>query len=137
MSPVRIVCVGCERCAQQDHHWLADIDTDGEPIFACKHCDATKPIHFDTLEGCTVGADIGRRGGDSTAVALVRIDDSGQQVIQGIWRSCIWCKGNVPHTRKGGTCGRQECEKKEAAWQLEHPDAGPREQITIENERYL
>lgn len=38
-----IKCRHCSVCEGQDHHWLEDFDEDtGEPIWACKHCDATK-----------------------------------------------------------------------------------------------
>ena len=34
----------CGDCRDSDHHWLAECNEEtGEPQWACKHCDATKP----------------------------------------------------------------------------------------------
>lgn len=36
-------CRRCSECEGQDHHWMEACDDDsGEPIWVCKHCDATK-----------------------------------------------------------------------------------------------
>lgn len=36
------ICRRCTQCEGEDHHWMEDCDDDGEPIWVCKHCDATK-----------------------------------------------------------------------------------------------
>ncbi len=35
--------IKCDVCRDSDHHWIDEIDETGEPILACKRCDATKP----------------------------------------------------------------------------------------------
>ena len=51
--PCTIHCVMCEG---MDHHWhyYGDEDGNGDPVWSCKHCDATKPMSDDvppTSEG--------------------------------------------------------------------------------------
>ena len=40
-------CRRCSECIGEDHHWLEDLDEEGAPIFARKHCPATKPWEDD------------------------------------------------------------------------------------------
>lgn len=37
-EPCGIQCSECEG-TEQPHHWLPDMDGDGEPVATCKHCD--------------------------------------------------------------------------------------------------
>lgn len=34
----------CEVCQGSDHHWMEECDENGEPVWVCKHCEATKPF---------------------------------------------------------------------------------------------
>ena len=38
----------CPVCKGSDHHWLEDCDDQGNPIYRCKHCSATKPYELDS-----------------------------------------------------------------------------------------
>lgn len=41
----------CSICEGHDHHWMPDFEEDtGEPVMACKHCNATKPYEDDAEE---------------------------------------------------------------------------------------
>lgn len=44
----------CSVCEGMDHHWMPDFTASGEPVLACKHCDATKPYPDDEepVDGC-------------------------------------------------------------------------------------
>ena len=34
----------CSICEGDDHHWTPECDDEtGEPVMACKHCDAVRP----------------------------------------------------------------------------------------------
>ena len=46
VSWFRKVCLRhCSVCEGMDHHWMPDVDDDtGEPVMACKHCEAVRPM---------------------------------------------------------------------------------------------
>jgi len=37
----------CAICDGDDHHWLAECDSDGAPIMVCKHCEAWREMTDD------------------------------------------------------------------------------------------
>ena len=45
VRPELVKCtMRCSVCEGADHHWLDDVDEEsGDPIQACKHCNATRP----------------------------------------------------------------------------------------------
>lgn len=44
-----VCAVHCSDCEGDDHHWgyYGGEDENGEPVYSCKHCDATREIGLD------------------------------------------------------------------------------------------
>lgn len=120
------------KCEGQAHHWIAVITGYGVPVFACRHCDETE--EFDVH----CGFDREELGPCMTDAEVRVVSYTGSApVIGDRWRSCIWCRENIPAGRDGSTCGREGCQQRESAWVEAHPDSGGREQVEIVNGLYF
>lgn len=150
--PLVSVCPGCDDCVGAAHHWIAFVDEETtDPGFACKHCPETRMLTcvelpmeqelygFDLGTPYNAADDLGEPGGDFAAVALVAFGDDGQRIVKESWRLCIWCRSPIGQLRRGATCGRAGCDRREALWLKRNPnwDGGGRETIQIENSRYF
>lgn len=40
----------CTECEGQEHHWMEDCPDVGDPVMACKHCDAWREMTEADLE---------------------------------------------------------------------------------------
>lgn len=41
-------CKRCSECEGEKHHWMDDCNDEGDPVWACKHCDVEIPMDDET-----------------------------------------------------------------------------------------